>query len=84
MTRAVRSKARGGAAARAREDSLGLARLTDIHDQGRGPRKDVRHGDDGKTQARPRRSFTKEFKAEVVELVRQDGNAAACVDRDLT
>src|SRR5437667_12740747 len=32
---------------------------------------------------RPRRSFTKEFKAEVVELVRQPGNAAASVARDL-
>lgn len=33
---------------------------------------------------RPRRSFTKEFKAEVVALVRQDGNTAASVARDLT
>ena len=32
---------------------------------------------------RPRRSFTKEFKAEVVELVRQPGNSAASVARDL-
>jgi transposase len=32
---------------------------------------------------RPRRSFTKEFKAEVVELVRQAGNSAASVARDL-
>ena len=32
---------------------------------------------------RPRRSFTKEFKAEVVELVRQPGNTAASVARDL-
>jgi transposase len=32
---------------------------------------------------RSRRSFTKEFKAEVVELVRQDGNTAASVARDL-
>ena len=31
----------------------------------------------------PRRSFTKEFKAEVVELVRQPGNSAASVARDL-
>ena len=36
----------------------------------------------GRTK-RPRRSFTKEFKAEVVELVRQDGNTAASVARDL-
>ena len=32
---------------------------------------------------RPRRSFTKEFKAEVVGLVRQRGNSAASVARDL-
>ncbi len=36
----------------------------------------------GRSQ-RPRRSFTKEFKAEVVELVRQPGNSAAGVARDL-
>jgi transposase len=32
---------------------------------------------------RRRRSFTPEFKAEVVELVRQDGNTVASVARDL-
>ena len=32
---------------------------------------------------RPRRSFTKEFKAEVVELVRQPGNTAGSVAPDL-
>src|SRR5436190_21288561 len=32
---------------------------------------------------RPRRSFTKAFKAEVVALVRQPGNTAASVARDL-
>jgi len=32
---------------------------------------------------RPRRSFTPEFKAEVVALVRQEGNTAASVARDL-
>jgi transposase len=37
----------------------------------------------GRKKARPRRSFTKEFKAEVVELVRQPGNSAASVARDL-
>ena len=36
----------------------------------------------GRTK-RPRRSFTKTFKAEVVELVRQPGNSAASVARDL-
>jgi transposase len=34
-------------------------------------------------QPRPRRSFTPEFKAEVVELVRQPGNTAGSVARDL-
>jgi len=36
----------------------------------------------GRTK-RPRRSFTKAFKAEVVALVRQPGNNAASVARDL-
>jgi len=36
-----------------------------------------------KKQVRPRRSFTPEFKAEVVELVRQPGNTAGSVARDL-
>ena len=36
----------------------------------------------GRTQ-RPRRSFTRDFKVEVVELVRQPGNTAASVARDL-
>src|SRR2546427_8667959 len=34
-------------------------------------------------EKRPRRSFTKEFKAEVVDLVRRPGNSAASVARDL-
>ena len=34
-------------------------------------------------QRRPRRSFSKEFKAEVVELVRQPGNTVGSVSRDL-
>ena len=37
----------------------------------------------GRKQARRRRSFTREFKAEVVALVRQAGNSAASVARDL-
>ena len=32
---------------------------------------------------RPRRSFTKEYKSEVVDLVRQEGNTVASVSRDL-
>ena len=34
-------------------------------------------------QRRPRRSFSRQFKAEVVDLVRQDGNTAGSVARDL-
>jgi transposase len=34
-------------------------------------------------ERRPRRSFSKEFKAEVVELVRRPGNTAASVAREL-
>jgi transposase len=37
----------------------------------------------GKKPPRPRRSFTPELKAEVVELVRQPGNTAASVAREL-
>jgi transposase len=36
-----------------------------------------------KRRPRPRRSFTPEFKAEVVELVRQPGNTGGSVARDL-
>ena len=36
----------------------------------------------GRTK-RPRRSFSKQFKAEVVDLVRQSGNTPASVARDL-
>ncbi len=36
-----------------------------------------------KQQRRPRRSFTRQFKAEIVELVRQPGNTAGSVARDL-
>ena len=37
----------------------------------------------GSKKARRRRSFTREFKAEVVELVRQPGNSVGSVARDL-
>jgi transposase len=37
----------------------------------------------GREKARRRRSFTKEFKAEVVALVRQPGNSVASAARDL-
>jgi transposase len=56
--------------------------LTDIHHQGRRPGKDVHLGDHGKEEALPS-SFSKQFKAEVVDLVRQPGNTPASVARDL-
>ena len=37
----------------------------------------------GRKKARRRRSFTKEFKAEVVALVRQPGSSVSSVARDL-
>ncbi len=37
----------------------------------------------GRKKARPRRSFPKEYKAEVVELVRTSGKSVAEVARDL-
>jgi transposase len=41
-------------------------------------------GDDGKEEGPPsQRSFSKTFKAEVVELVRQSGNTVSSVARDL-
>jgi transposase len=52
------------------------------HHQGGRPGKDVHHGDHGKDEA-PRRSFSKQFKAEAVDLVRQPGNTPASVARDL-
>ena len=59
--------------------------MTDIHDQGRSPGKDVHNGDDGRNEAQPRRrrSFTPEFKSEVVALVRQPGRTVGSVAREL-
>src|SRR5437016_13863398 len=52
---------------------------------GRCPRKDVLVTSDTK-ERRPRRRFSKEFKAEVVELVRSSGQTVGAVSRrmDLT
>src|SRR5438105_15361983 len=52
---------------------------------GRCPRKDVRMTSDAK-ERRQRRRFSKEFKAEVVELVRSSGQTVGAVSRrmDLT
>src|SRR5947208_342854 len=65
--------------------SLRLPGLTDTRSMGRCPRKDVRMTSDAK-ERRPRRRFSKEFKAEVVELVRTSGQSVGGVARrmDLT
>jgi len=49
---------------------------------GRCPRKDVLITS-GTKERRPRRSFSKEFKAEVVELVRSSGQSVAAVARQM-
>jgi transposase len=56
--------------------------LTDIHHQGYRPGKDVQNGDHGTEEARPRRSFTPEFKAEIVELCRQGDRSIGQVAKD--
>ena len=58
--------------------------LTDIQQVGGDPEKGMPTMETmAKKQPRPRRSFTPEFKAEVVELVRQPGKTAGSVARDL-
>jgi transposase len=57
--------------------------LTDIHHQARGAGKDVQDGDDGRQETPRRRSFTPEFKAEVLALVRQPGKTAGGVAREM-
>jgi transposase len=47
---------------------------------GRCPRKDVRMTE---FERRPRRSFSKEFKAEVVQLVRSSGKTIAVIAREM-
>jgi transposase len=54
--------------------------LTDIHQVGLCPREDAVMENRGK---RPRRSFTPEFKAEVVELCRRGDRSIGQVARDL-
>jgi len=56
--------------------------LTDIHHQGHGPGKDVQNGDHGTEEPRPRRSFTPEFKAEIVERCRAGDRTIGQVARD--
>jgi transposase len=60
--------------------------LTDIHQVGCDPGKDVQNGDHGAEEPkspRPRRSFSDEFNAEVVKLVHQPGRTAGSVAREL-
>ncbi|MBT2368894.1 transposase [Streptomyces sp. ISL-10] len=47
------------------------------------PRKDVHHGEHGKKKKpRPRRSFTPEFKSEIVELCRRGDRSVGQVAKD--
>ena len=46
------------------------------------PRKDVHHGEHGKKKPRPRRSFTPEFKAEIVELCQRGDRSVGQVAKD--
>lgn len=57
--------------------------MTDIHHQARGAGKDVHNETMTGKKPRRRRSFTPEFKAEVVALVRQPGNTVGSVAREL-
>lgn len=54
--------------------------MTDIHDEGEAPRKDVQMATDGQ---RLRRTFSAAYKAEVVELCRSGGRGIGKVARDL-
>src|SRR4051794_17906531 len=58
--------------------------LTDIQDQGTwGLREDVHHhGEHGEEAARPRRSFTPEFKAEIVGLCQRGDRTVRQVSQD--
>jgi transposase len=56
--------------------------LTDIQHQGCCPGEDVHHGDHGAKQPRARRSFTPEFKAEIVELCQRGDRSIGRVARD--
>ena len=56
--------------------------MTDIHHQGRCPGEDVHHGHHGTQAPRARRSFTPEFKAEIVELCQRGDRSIGQVARD--
>jgi transposase len=58
--------------------------LTDIHHQMHSAKVDANHGDhEAEEKARPRRSFTPEFKAEFVEHSRRGDRSIGQVARDL-
>ncbi|MET8680137.1 transposase [Streptomyces sp. NPDC004647] len=53
--------------------------MTDIRDQDFPPREDVHHGE---KSPRPRRSFTPEFKSEIVELRRRGDRSVRRIAKD--
>ncbi|WP_406509929.1 transposase [Streptomyces sp. NBC_00212] len=62
--------------------SLGLIRFGGHPRSGVQPREDVHHGEHGKKKPRPRRSFTPEFKAEIVELCRRGDRSVGQIAKD--
>jgi transposase len=56
--------------------------VTDIRDQGRWPREDAHHGDLARKKPRARRSFTPEFKADIVAAYLRGDRSVAKVARD--
>ena len=66
-----------GLASFAKKEIWASTGLTDIHHQGHSPGKDVQNGDMERKKQRPRRSFTPEFKAEIVELCRRGDRTSA-------
>jgi transposase len=61
---------------------MGLTRFDGHPEYGAMPQKDVLMTMDAK-ERRPRRSFSKEFKAEVVQLVRTSGKTIAAIAREM-
>ncbi|MFD0502496.1 transposase [Streptomyces chiangmaiensis] len=61
---------------------LGLIRFDGRPRSGVLPRKDVHHGKHGEEEPRPRRSFTPEYKGEIVELCRRGDRSVGQVAKD--
>ncbi|WUK77017.1 transposase [Kribbella sp. NBC_00359] len=57
--------------------------MTDIRGRELALGKDVHHGVDGQEEAQPRRSFTPEFKVEIVELCQRGDRSVGQVAKDL-